>query len=400
MPDTLFRQLLFQVPVDGRIQALTWLAEVRMPPRPQPKPKTPTLTKPPKRMWQTNKQLTLFGVPMRVVADVKDRQLRSDPELGRLAVALWLAHQYRVWIIARELDRQAGGSGCVTKSQLKQKLKFYSVIYTDRQLRRLFILGQGIFWRQDRKHRERLYLISWKNAGLNLITLAQAKGIEVGFNRPGIRQQLVDVSGSLAAWQARLYAAWIAYRGGEDGLSIARETQAKLFNRSAKTLRQWEQDHLSGIVTKRYDYEQHPDDMCTQNELYAIQNHIPDHAQTYTITTRQGRVQRRFWQRPNTYTSTIQSYAHRGQARKVRKSVNDVVSADLLTAEPRRQNYTVEQHRRRVRSHRFRRGLAGDVMTPVHVYLGRHKRAGIWELMIPDPGAPHPITLLSERQVR
>ena len=173
-------------------------------------------------------------MPIWVVADAADRQLRSDPELGRLAVALSLAHQYRLWIIARELDRQAHGSGCVTKGQLKAKLKFYGVQYTDRQLRRLLVLGQGVFWRPDRKHRDRLYLLSWKNVCLKLMAQAEAKGIEIGFNRPGTRQQLVDVSGSLESWQAQLYGAWIAYRAGDDGLSIARETQAKLFNRSEK----------------------------------------------------------------------------------------------------------------------------------------------------------------------
>ena len=400
LPDTLFKQLVFAEPLDGRIEALNILAEVHAPPRPQATPKTIPSSKTAKRGEQGNQQLSLCGIPIRVIADNADRQLRSDPELGRLAIALWLAHQYRLWIVARELDRQSGGPGCVTKSQLKKKLKFYGITYTDRQLRRLFALGEGIFWRQDRKHRDRLYLISWQNAGLNLVTQAQAQGIEIGFNRPGTPQQLVEVSGSLQAWQARLYAAWIGYRAGEEGLSIARNTQARLFNRSPKTIRQWERHYLQGIVTKRYDYEQHPDEVRSQNALYDLQPHIPAHAQPYSTFTNQGRVQRRYWQRPNTYTSAIQSHRHRGQARKVRQKVNAGVSADQPTADPQRQNYTLATHRKRVKSQRFRQGLDGDVMAPVHVYLGEYQGRGIWELMVPDPGAPDPVTTRQDRELR
>jgi hypothetical protein len=286
---------LLRPPVtDDRILAYNQLCAVAdtTPPRPKPEPKSLPVSKVTKRAGPASQQLSICGVPIHVVAATEDRQLRSDPELGRLAVALWLANQYRLWIVARELDRQAGGAGCITKKPLKQKLKFFGIIYTDRQLRRLFVLGEGVFWRQDRKHRDRLYLVSWKQVSLKLIAQAEAQGIEIGFNRPGTRQQYVDVSGSLAAWEARLYAAWTAYRGGDDGLSIARETQAKLFNRSEKTIRQWEQSHLRGIVTKRFDYEQHPDDVRTQNELYDLQGFIPDHAKAYTTITRQGVVQR------------------------------------------------------------------------------------------------------------
>ena len=62
-------------------------------------------------------------------------------------------------------------------------------------------------------------------------------------------------------------------------------------------MRQWEQPQLKGIIQIRHDYEQHPDDTCTPDELYDIQYHIPDHAQPYTTLTTQGLVQRRRLQR-------------------------------------------------------------------------------------------------------
>ena len=394
LPDTLFKELLFGLgPTDGRLQALNLLAQcapVELPP--ELDSELPAIPHSASRAVEpVDRYQVLFGIPLQVVADVKERSLRSDPELGRLAVALHLAHQYRLWIIARALDRGAGGSGFVQKQDLIKQLAFYRIKYTDRRLRRLIMEGQGIFWRQDRKRRDRLYLVSWQQVALHLIQQAEAQGIPIGFNKPGARQQLVDVSGGLETWQARLYAAWIAYRAGEAGLSIARATQAALFGRSEKTIRQWENQHLSGVVTKRFDYEQHPDDCCTQDELYERQHQIPDHATVYTAVTGQGVVKRRHWQRPNTYFSKIRSHVHRGQARGVRTRVNCAISADTDSG-PWRSNYTVEAHLKRVKSRKFRLGEDGDVNQLVHVLLGERTGRGIWELVMPDPGSPYPRT--------
>jgi hypothetical protein len=387
LPDTLLKQLLFgSDPTDGRLQALNLLAQCA-PSKPESASVLPSIPKPANRAGASSDAYeTIFGVPLQVVANTEERCLRSDPELGRLAVALHLAPQYRLWIVAREVDRAAGGSGYVQKSVLIKQLAFYRIKYTDRRLRKLMAAGEGTFWRQ---HHDRLYLVAWRQVALNLILQAEAAGIPIGFNKPGARQQLVDVSGGLETWQARLYAAWIAYRAGESGLSIARATQAALFGRSEKTIRQWEKQHLSGVVSKRYDYEQHPDDHCTQDELYERQHQIPDHATVYTAVTGQGIVKRRRWQRPNTYFSRITAHAHRGQARDVRKRVNCAISADTDSG-PWRSNYTVDAHVKRVKGRKFRLGEDGDVERLVHVLLGERTGRGIWELVMPDPGCPYP----------
>ena len=207
------------------------------------------------------------------------------------------------------------------------------------------------------------------------------------------------MAGGLEQWEAQLYASWTAYRDGELGLSISRKRQAALFGRSEKTIRQWEDDYLKGVVSKRFDYELHPDDQCTQEELYDLRGHVPEHAREYTTRTRQGSARRRYWQRVNTYTSTIQAHNHGGQARKVRRAVNSAISADT-DGGLWRMYYTLEQHQKRVKSRRFRMGKDGDVNEPVHVFIGINKRLGVWELMIPDPAQPYPTTRASELVLR
>jgi hypothetical protein len=383
LSDNQLKDLLFRNPTDGRIQALNLLAQVHQPDKKRVvQPPVPPKAAKPVAETKTSYE-RLFGVPLRVVAPEEERTVRIDPEVGRLAIALHLVPQLRLWLVARKLDQQ--GRGCIQKSDLIQLLTHFGIYYTARQYRRLFATGAGLFWRQDRHNPERLYLLSWQRVSQILLE----KAPDSGYNRPGAYQQVIDVSGSLAAFQARLYAAWIAYRGREDGVSIARSTLAGLFNRSPRTLRQWERQ-LGGIIKVRHDYEQHPDDACSPDELYDIQNHIPDHAQPYTTLTPQGSVQRRRWQRSNTYTSSISAHDYRGQARKVRRHLNSVTPAGT-DGGPSRMNYSVAAHRKRVRSYKFRRGDAGDVMQPVHVFLGQN-RAGVWELMCPDPARPEPRT--------
>jgi hypothetical protein len=410
IPDRELMALVRPPVTDGRILAYEALCDLiptgkqtpdtaGSPPKPRRQP-----TKRPQRRGRARHSAfeatyrTIFGVYPRIVASAEELHLRSDPELGRLSAALRRAHQFRFWVVGRELNRQAGGSGCIAKAALKKQLAYYGIGCTDRHFRRILAAGEGVFWRPDRKHPDRLYLNAWKQVGVTVIRLAEERHIEIGFNRPGVREQHIDVSGSLEEWEGRLYAAWVAYRAGKHGLSISRARQAALFNRSEKTIRQWEKRHLRGVVTKRPDYEQHPDDRCTPDELYDRQYHIPDHAQVYSVTVGQRVVQRRYWRRPNRYFSTVEAHAHRGQARKVRKVVNGAMSADTEGG-PWRTNYTAEQHRRRVRSHKFRRGEDGDVMQPVHVYIGRDSRSGtgVWELMIPDPAEPYPKTRPNER---
>jgi hypothetical protein len=409
LPDSLLTELLLRQPDDGRIQALNQLAQLHSAHdiNPEPPVTSPSPARTKRVGGKSQKSQTsdfdegyraIFGVTLRVEAEEDERRLRSDPELGRLTIALRQAHAYRFWVVAQEMNRRAEGRGYIHKSDLYQQLRYYGIHYTDRQFRRILAAGQDLFWRQDRKHRERLYLVSWQQVSLKIVEQAETRGYEVGWNRPGARQQLVDVSGGLEGWEGKLYASWIGYRAGEGGLSISRVRQAALFGRSEKTIRKWERCHLQGIVTKRVDYEQHPDDLCTQEELYDRQGFIPDHAQPYTATTPGGERQRRYWRRPNTYLAVRDPHAHHGQARKVRRAVNHAISAEA-DGGPWRENYTAEQHRRRVKSHKFRRGEDGDVNRPVHVFIGKRGSTGVWELVVPDPAFPYPQTRPNERRM-
>ena len=79
--------------------------------------------------------------------------VRTDPELGRLAVALNILPSFRLWVIARDLTRQADGSGVVLLSALVAALPSYLgscrgearlARPTPRQLRRLITSGEGV----------------------------------------------------------------------------------------------------------------------------------------------------------------------------------------------------------------------------------------------------------------
>lgn len=404
LPDAVLTQLLFNRPDDGRIQALNLLSQQDKPAAPEPVRIPQKIT----RNWHSLEAAlpgapqetyqALFAIKPKVIADRSDREFRLDPEMGRLSVALSLAHQYRFYVVARQLCRDEGGSGRVLKSELRDQLTYCDVSYTQRHFNRLLSAGEGVFWNSDKKNPDAIYLHSWKRVGLRLVGLAEEQGGEIGFNRPGVLQYLVDVSGSLEVWEARLYASWIARRAGDrDGLSISRERLSALFGRAPKTIRRWERAHLKKTVGVRFDYEQHPDDLRTPDELYDLQGYVPAHANPYQALAPSGCVTRRRWQRVNTYTSGIRSHSNNGQARKVRRVVNSAISAET-DGGPWRLYYTPAAHLKRMKSFRFRSGADGDVCEPVHVFIGcdRNKR-GVWELMLPDPSYPHPQTSACER---
>lgn len=397
LPDAVMIQLLFKQPDDGRIQALNLLtrsdppaAPLKQQALPEPRPElnyTPKYS--PEKLSTEQNSLEAENLPE---VTVGGSLLRADPELGRLAISFNQAHLYRLWVVVRQIVRDEDGSGRVAKAELKRRLADYGIHYSERQIRRMLRAGEGVFWRQDRRQRQFIYLAGWQRLGADL---AQRADLCLGHNKPGASQQLVDVSGGLEQWEARLYASWIAYRDQEGGLSISRDRLAELFGRTPKTIRKWEADRLGGEVAKRFDYEQHPDDARSHDELYALRGHVPEHAIAYTVKTPAGPAHRRVWQRVNTYTSSTEAHPHRGQARKVRRAVNSAISADT-DGGPWRMYYTLEEHRKRLKSRRFRMGQDGDVNRLVHVLIGENQGRGVWELMTADPSHPYPLTSAEE----
>ena len=139
----------------------------------------------------------------------------------------------------------------------------------------------------------------------------------------------MPVSGSLEAWEAQLYAAWLAYRNNP---TISRSQLSDLFGRDATVLRRWEQTRLAGQLTVRHNYAQCPDHQ-------AFYDHIPSHATSYVAWVRwEGkpqRVARVRWQLPNTYlVGAIKQHHKKGQAAKVRRRVNGVT--ETMPADERR----------------------------------------------------------------
>jgi hypothetical protein len=387
IPDATFKRLLFSAPEDGRIQALNLLANARASASRRPTPANPpivgthfcasaasALRQPPALPDAEQTYQTLFGVAPVVRAPAEP--IRVDWEQGRLAIALHQAAPFRLWLLGRDLTRRGDGSGVVTRKALWGQLKRHNITYTRRHFNRLLASGEGLFWHT---YDDQLYLRSTVKVGRDLCRSFGEKSPNLG-NLPGVRDVLIDPTGSMEQFEATLYAAWIAGRGYKEDVTISREVLSKLFRRDQTTLRRWEADRLDGLLTKRTNYAQ-----CPSVDRYF--GNIPEHSQPYLAhvqhhdgsTTAQKRLR---WQLPNTYHATLPSHAHRGQAAKVRRTVQ----TDIPVVQQRdghcRLYYTSERYTRRCKSVKFRMGKLGDVHRAVYVYLGQHKRTqhGIYEI--------------------
>ncbi|MEO8396529.1 MAG: hypothetical protein ABI700_26280 [Chloroflexota bacterium] len=243
--------------------------------------------------------------------------LQVDPELGRLCVALHLAAPLRIWVVIRQFVREHDGSGWIERKRLRELLKTYQIVCSDRHLRRILTNGEDIFWNVTR---QRVYMRSWAHLAATLTeTALAAHSGRIERNRPGVREMYVPVAGSLETWEAQLYAAWFAYRNNP---TISRSELSALFNRDKTVLRRWEKTRLVGMLTLRHNYAQ-----CPNAEAFF--QHIPAYATSYVAWVRwQGRprrIARIRWQLPNTYVAGAYKQHHRkGQASKVRKRVNRV----------------------------------------------------------------------------
>lgn len=276
--------------------------------------------------------------------------IRVDPELGRLAIALYLASVFRIWVIARQLTRNAKGSGLVQRAEIRGSLPLYGVKMTREHFNRLLRSGDGIFWNINN---DRIFIRSPRFVAWKIVRLAAAKNAElVATNRPGVRDVYLSTGGSHEAWEGMLYAGWMTHR---ENPTIARETLEMLFGRSADTLRRWEQTRLSDILTIRENYAQ-----ChvPPGEWYDF---IPEHNQAYVAEVKdQGKriqIVRIYWRLPNTYFVTgIRQHSRRGQASKVRKIVNSEFDEPTTS--------------RRGGLHRFK--LYFDSGEQLRVFVGKH----------------------------
>ena len=379
IPDRELAAILRPPVTDGRILAYNQLCQIATPtPPPQPSrpPAPPPVKAPPKRAGQGDQNLTpfqqnyqhLFGVVPEIVPEAPP-DLRVEPELGRAAVKLSRAALYRLYVVGRDITRRGDGSGKVSRKALKRQLAAYGVQYTREHFTRQLKAGDGLFWNLGGKV---LYLISPRRVAA---FFAEIDPTVFDTNRPGVRDMYLSPAGTLEEWEAKLYAAWLTHRSDP---TIARDTLASLFGRSADTLRSWEAKHLQGVVTVRTNYAQcpHPN---LEDDRYV--DHIPEHNQGYRgHVYQQGRrqaVTRLYWRTCNTYqTRGIRQHPHKGQAARVRKAINallDQPAAERRSGLLRRKRYfdTPEGLKRYVRRH-------GGVY---YLWRGENRRGyGIFEL--------------------
>ena len=69
--------------------------------------------------------------------------IKIDPELGRVAMGLGVACEFRVWSVARHFY---GIPGWVERETLFHTLKSARVVTTKRNFNRLLRTGDGLFW--------------------------------------------------------------------------------------------------------------------------------------------------------------------------------------------------------------------------------------------------------------
>lgn len=302
-----------------------------------------------------------------VVSRASSLKLRVEPEIGRLAISLHMAAVYRMWIVGRDLTRRATGSGKITKQALLAEFDVLGIVYTRRHFNRLLKQGAGLFWTV---YQDSIYLRSAPHVAQAVFGEAENQHIETDTNLPGVRDVYLDVSGSLEAWEARLYAGWIAYRGYTHDITISRIAVSRLFGRTQETIRHWEATRLQGVIQKQSNFAQ-----CPDAERYF--EYLPDHAQAYVARIVHKNaikdVVRLFWQLPNTYHALIEIHPHKGQAAKVRQAVKSESPASEKRGGNYRLYFTPEQLKRRFRSLKFRMGQSGDVNKPVYVFVGQHR---------------------------
>ena len=207
---------------DERILALNRLCELTAPPRPAPTNTSQAERPAPRRAGRSKSQLTdfqasyktIFGVAPETLPEVPP-EIRVEPEIGRAAIHLNKAAEYRVYVIAREITRSGDGSGRTTKKAVKKWLRAYGVEYSREHFSRLLRAGEGLFWNRSYQH---LYI---RNPAHVAAYMAKIDPSVFETNRPGTRDMYLPPTGTHEQWEAMLYVGWLAHR---ENPTIARET--------------------------------------------------------------------------------------------------------------------------------------------------------------------------------
>ena len=312
--------------------------------------------------------------------------IKIDPELGRVAMGLGVACEFRVWSVARHFY---GIPGWVERETLFHTLKSARVVTTKRNFNRLLRTGDGLFWELPRN---RVYLRGYIRVTRQLVKHSLTSNpVLVATNVPGVPSIFVKAGGDLGDFKANVYGAWLAYR---ESPIISRAALCKLFACSDTTLRNWEQrlGQSLEIIHNRAQTALNP------KENRAITAYLPTHA--YEYATKHGDVHLR-WQQPNTYRPNyFRQHPGKGQSRKARTAASitawfqpveinghhfqySKACFDRTHREPKRY-FKDDKHLKSFLRRLAEQDIQGITPeTPRYIFLGiDHNEDGIWELSL------------------
>lgn len=240
------------------------------------------------------------------------REVRVDPELGRVALGLNLTAPLRVWLVLRQ---HFGQPGWTDRQTLYAALQGAGVTLSRRHFNRLLKEGEGLFWGLTGNGRVHARGIIRVVKEITARALAENPDL-VATNTPGVRDVYLRVDGPLTAFKARLYAGWLTHR---ENPRIARATLCKLFACTRETLWAWEA-LLPRTLEVIPSYTQIALDPRDDERLAGC---IPAHAYNYLTRHNQVRIR---WQSPNVYrTRLLRQHPRNGQSRKARVAAAKVI---------------------------------------------------------------------------
>lgn len=256
---------------------------------------------------------------------------RCDPELDRLVLLTNQEKHLRTWLIGRAYTQ----SGWLSREQLRRALAREGIEHTRRYFNYALAEGRGVWWDID-DTTSRVYLRGSVAMTERLIRMAVDRGhvwASCATNIPGTADVYINVAASIKQFRANCYAAWLSYR---ESVTIARDTQAALFNRKRDTFHAWESQLQSEDI--QLEVTQNKAQVLINGSDLALwleyEQHIPradpvnDPITAFTAQrgyTWQGdRLD--WWQLPNTYTCYgVIHHAHRGKAYKRRRRAKETI---------------------------------------------------------------------------
>ena len=240
---------------------------------------------------------------------------RLDLDATRIACALNKGSLYRVWAVGREVNRGTGQQW-LSKDALHVVISTHDVRYTRHHLNRLLKIGNGQFWtlRGDTIVFHGIQRVSQ----MLVEQAARVNPLIVATNRPGSRGHYIDLGGSLADFEARVFAEWI------DGKTIALETVCNLWRRTRQQVYNWRRRAHITITENHAQTNNVTDRRIPSDGNYPVWVQVDD-APVHGIG----------WRLPNTYHNPepVKEHPRWGQGRKIRKAVNALLYLLLSPAD-------------------------------------------------------------------